>query len=73
MCAGCSSLGGKRANEDHTSVSLPELTHLADTWVLPYQGGSNFSLWGEAVSLDLPKLATVDGSINFAGNISSFV
>ncbi|KAL2826158.1 hypothetical protein BJY01DRAFT_150621 [Aspergillus pseudoustus] len=54
-----------------SSVSLPELTHLSDPWVVPYPGGSNFSLWGEAVSLDLPNLATVDGSITFEGNISS--
>ncbi|KAL4946511.1 hypothetical protein BDV06DRAFT_218232 [Aspergillus oleicola] len=52
-------------------VSLPELTYLADPWQLTFLGGSNFSLWGEAVPLDLPKLATIDGSIVFEGNNSS--
>lgn len=55
------------------SVSFPELTSLADPWALNYHPGSNFSLWGEAVALNLPKLATVDGSVAFGGNFSSFV
>ncbi|KAL3455868.1 hypothetical protein BJX64DRAFT_281777 [Aspergillus heterothallicus] len=54
-----------------SSVSFPELSSLADPWALTYYHGSNFSLWGESVSLDLPKLATVDGSVNFGGNFSS--
>ncbi|KAJ0422961.1 hypothetical protein BJY00DRAFT_279171 [Aspergillus carlsbadensis] len=50
-------------------VSLPELTRLASPWM---QGsGTNFSLWGETIDFDLPKLHTVDGSIYFEGNMTS--
>ncbi|KAL2813892.1 hypothetical protein BJX63DRAFT_431750 [Aspergillus granulosus] len=56
-----------------SSVSLPELTSLAKPWQMTWESGSNFSLWGEAVALDLPKLATVEGSIAFEGNISSLL
>ncbi|KAL3442447.1 hypothetical protein BJX65DRAFT_286818 [Aspergillus insuetus] len=50
-------------------ISLPELTYLASPWLTG--SGSNFSLWGETIELDLPKLHTVDGSIYFEGNITS--
>ncbi|KAL3487830.1 hypothetical protein BJX62DRAFT_212879 [Aspergillus germanicus] len=50
-------------------ISLPELTYLASPWLTG--SGSNFSLRGETIELDLPKLHTVDGSIYFEGNITS--
>ncbi|KAL2787214.1 hypothetical protein BJX66DRAFT_341407 [Aspergillus keveii] len=50
-------------------IYLPELTYLASPWITG--SGSNFSLWGETIELDLPKLHTVDGSIYFEGNITS--
>jgi hypothetical protein len=55
----------------NNSIALPELTNLASPWMTG--SGSNFSLWGETIELDLPKLHTVDGSIYFEGNITSFV
>ncbi|KAL5338234.1 hypothetical protein BJX70DRAFT_398947 [Aspergillus crustosus] len=51
------------------SISLPELTTLISA--SPIWTRSNFSLWGEDASIDLPKLHTVDGSINFEGDMTS--
>jgi hypothetical protein len=59
------------AKEVNNSISFPELTYLASPWLTG--SGSNFSLWGETIELDLPKLHTVDGSIYFEGNITAFV
>ncbi|KAL4885996.1 hypothetical protein BJY04DRAFT_179656 [Aspergillus karnatakaensis] len=60
-------IGGKTS-----SISFPELTELTDSWnTIPGYRASNFTLWGESLPLDLPRLATVDGNLLVAGNISS--
>jgi hypothetical protein len=64
-------LKSKALTRVNNSISLPELTYLASPWITG--SGSNFSLWGETIGLELPKLHTVDGSIYFEGNITSFV